>query len=84
MSEWISVKESMPEDNTYALVACVGGNVAVSFHCKSKPFLAGKDGRTSYSRKNNGKESGFFQLSHDYGYTITHWMPLPSPPEPEQ
>lgn len=84
MSEWIKCSDRLPEfkhDAGYVLVACDGGNVDKSFFCKNIEFLAGS--KTSYSRKTHGKESGYFEISHRYGYKVTHWMPLPNPPEAE-
>jgi len=77
--EWISVNDSLPEkDDCYVLVACAGGNVSESFYSTNKEFL--KCEGNSYSRKRQGKNSGFFGLAHKYGYEITHWMPIPPHP----
>jgi hypothetical protein len=81
MSEWISVEDRLPEkDQCYVIVACEGGYVDKTFYSKNREFFwlraAG-----SYSRRKQGKASGYFQLSHEYGYKITHWMPLPEPPK---
>lgn len=82
MSEWISVGDRLPNfDAGYVLVACEGGNVDKSFFCKNREYLANLKTSGSYSRKSQGKESGFFEISHSYGYRITHWMPLPDAPK---
>lgn len=63
MSEWISVKDRLPEGYTDVLVCFItasGYHVEVTFYCDHHP---------------------------DYGngwylpVNITHWMPLPEPPE---
>ena len=82
MSNWIKCSERLPDfDAGYVLVACEGGNVDKSFFCKNREYLANLKTSGSYSRKSKGKESGFFEISHSYGYKITHWMPLPEGPE---
>ncbi len=84
MSEWISVEDSLPEFKYacgYVLVACEGGNVDKSFFNMDREYLASARDAGSYSRKLQGKASGYFEISHRYGYKITHWMPLPEPPQ---
>jgi len=87
MNEWISVKDRLPEfehDAGYVLVACKGGCVDKSFFTLSRDYLALCKTSGCYSRKRQGKESGYFEIAHRYGYEITHWMPLPPPPAQEQ
>ena len=82
MSEWIKCSERLPEFEHgagYVLVACTSGYVTVSFFSKLRSF--GKITGKSYSRSCQGKNSGYFEISHQYGYVITHWMPLPAAPE---
>lgn len=76
--KWIKVEDSLPEDNTYCLVATSSGLVDKSFFSLNKEFL--KSFGLSYSRKQHGKFSGYFELSHSYGYKITHWALLPKHP----
>lgn len=77
---WIKVEDKLPEESDmYLLVACEGGNVQSTFYSENREFM--KLFGNSYSRKVHGKLSGFFQLSHEYGYKITHWQPLPKHPE---
>ena len=73
---WISVDERLPDsDNCYVLVLCEGGNVDKTFFSLNRDFH--RRAGNSYSRKDQGKLSGYFELSHKYGYKITHWLPLP-------
>ena len=84
MSDWISVEDKLPEaQRSHVVVHCEGGNIDITY-CLSdrenaKNFFL--DDSSSYSRKLHGKHSCCFQLSHEYGYKVTHWMPLPEPPK---
>lgn len=76
---WIAVGDRLPDmPSGYVLVHCEGGNITNDFFCRNREFHrhAGKH----YSRKVQGKESGYFQCSHRYGYRVTHWQPLPPAP----
>lgn len=71
MSEWISVKDRLPENNIVVLAFCVGtarnGNCSLVASCdKGFWFL-----------QNSGARLGFPNLQ----YCVTHWMSLPEPPE---
>jgi len=78
MSEWIKVVDRLPETQGYVLVATDTGLVDATFYSPNREFLR-RSG--SYSRKSQGKESGYFELAYKGGYRITHWMRLPSHPE---
>lgn len=83
-SAWVSVDDRLPEgDYNHVLVACEGGYIGRSFYCTDKDFLRSSKSAGCYSRKAHGKNSGFFDLSHQSGYKITHWQPLPLPPTQE-
>lgn len=77
-SQWISVEERLPEENCHLLVACEGGNVATTFYAIDHSFFDHAHGY-KLSRKVHGKYSKHFELARQYGYRITHWMPLPAP-----
>jgi hypothetical protein len=81
MSEWISVEDRLPEkDWQNVLVFCDEGNTQVTkYHSQRHIFKWEK--AYFYSRKKFGKYSGHFELCHELGYKITHWMPLPEPPK---
>lgn len=78
MSDWIKVEDALPDDNSHVLVSCVGGLVTVSFFSLNREFL--KRYGNGYSRSRLGKNSGYFEISHQHGYQITHWQPRPAPP----
>lgn len=87
MSEWISVDERLPDFKHcagYVLVACDGGNVDVSFFSLNREYLSKLKDSGRYSRGRQGKNSGFFLISHETGHKVTHWMPLPQPPETDK
>lgn len=84
MSEWIDTDEKMPESDDYYLVACKGGHVTLSYYLKdrvrAKDIFCGINKFSSYTRKEQGKASAHFEISHRYGYKIEYWMPLPKHP----
>lgn len=88
MSKWISVNESMPKQLQQAWVSFF-------FDCPSE--ISGQtshqgyaiwdtDGGWYFDVSTDGELIGR-KYCEDHGLlacTITHWMPLPSPPESEQ
>jgi hypothetical protein len=80
-NQWINVEDRLPElDYQNVLVFCDGGNIQTTkFHSDRFAFKWIKS--NCYTRKSLGKLSGHFMLSHDSGYKVTHWMPLPEPPK---
>lgn len=82
-SEWISVDERLPDSDCYVIVYCDGGNVTKSFFTTDREYLR-LSRNSRYTRKAYGKNSGYFAISHDDGYKVTHWMPIPNPPSEVQ
>lgn len=79
VSAWVPVSERLPDmPSGYVLVHCEGGNITNDFFCRDREFH--RHAGNYYFRKVQGKESGYFQCAHKYGYRITHWMPLPPAP----
>jgi hypothetical protein len=78
---WISVEDRLPDsDYQNVLVFCHGGKIQTTkFHSDRFAFKWPKS--NCYTRASLGKLSGHFMLSHDSGYKVTHWMPLPEPPK---
>ena len=78
MSEWISVKDRLPEHGAYVLVWLDG---------EDAPIVA--DYRpTGWSARTDGLRVGCMaycyggMIENDFNQQeITHWMPLPEPPE---
>lgn len=80
MSEWISVNDALPEDHSWVLVWHTGYGTPKKalFHeeCYAGDFELDGGGRVSFLNDwwevdGHNKNVG----------AITHWMPLPAPPE---
>ena len=74
MSEWISVKDGLPEDDVRVLVCGNGGD-------ESHVIAI-----TQYTHRKYGYNiEGWIEpwQYFFYNYEITHWMPLPEPPKEE-
>ena len=68
MSEWISVKDKIPEHNQFVLGCSKGGNMIVArcdLHINGQHLLDYVFMSTNLTHQITG---------------ITHWMPLPEPP----
>ena len=73
MSEWISVKERLPDKDGFYLVAYNEYEWGIA--CKRA---------TISMRFRTGKEAGVPKgFICDAGRAVTHWMPLPEPPKEE-
>lgn len=72
MAEWISVKERLPEKDSEAWY-----NLALTRE------RAGQRGPARVVRVGywNGYHKRFWGFDAPNSYTVTHWMPLPEPPE---
>lgn len=67
MSEWISVKDRLPEEQGNYLTHCYGNIEVQRFGFR---YEAGK----RITEKMDWNE-------HGYSYLTSHWMPLPEPPK---
>jgi hypothetical protein len=76
---WIPVGERLPSNDSYVLVSCSSGNVSTSYYSENVDFLS----RSSTWKSKDATPSRFFRLHHEYGYQITHWLPLPKALEVE-
>lgn len=71
MMEWISVKDRLPRDNTFALV-CVSGKPKKNISLENAYELAEFD----------MDEGWILEMWPEWeGPKVTHWMPLPEPPK---
>lgn len=80
MSEWVRVEDRLPTPWQSVLVFCKGGNITeCKFYgkeeCERWDYRFGRQGRAYY-----GKQGRWFEAA-EKGYVVTHWMPLPEPPE---
>jgi hypothetical protein len=71
MSEWISVKERLPE---------IGEQI--SFIATSKKVIQNQNGHVWFSHnENQWVENGACSQWYPIREQVTHWMPLPEPPK---
>lgn len=78
MSEWISVKDRLPDEGEIALTVCDNGKMFLLQKVSDEMF-----GVPIYWNYCCGfdKELG---PNESYCYDITHWMPLPAPPKEDK
>jgi len=73
--EWVSVEDRLPEVGSERyLILCKGGNRRLSYYWWN-------DGQRDVSDWQRVEGRGSVT---DYGYEVTHWQPLPPPPESTQ
>lgn len=72
--KWISVEESLPD----AKLAVLGYGIRSKRYGEYDPFPAV---HVVYTR---GEDEGWFTFWNDEYVAVTHWMPLPEPPEDER
>lgn len=87
MTEWISVKDRLPSQDGYYLVAYKLQTVPLIWQFDVYPFaldLYNTD-KFDFPRKKYKGKSGFYFYDSEYGFCensrVTHWMPLPKPPK---
>ena len=76
--QWISVKERLPEDGQVVLTSCEQGKVFL-LRKVSEEFLGG----TLLWKYCCGYDKDLAE-GESYCYEISHWMPLPKPPEAKE
>jgi hypothetical protein len=77
VSEWISVKDRLPEENQRCLTWC-GEPLACS---PGTEILIGRFYKNDADGEDpDGWGFSFYKQGFLGGYEITHWMPLPAPP----
>lgn len=72
MSEWIRVKDRLPEPFTSVLVSNSAG-VSLDEREATTAYFDGVDGQWYYL--------AFWDYDLWHKADVTHWMPLPAPPE---
>jgi len=74
---WISVEESQPKDCQHVLFCSKSGNIDKTIYWGRDMWKLnnGPKGREYY-----GKYGRYFEAANN-GYIVTHWQPLPPPPE---
>lgn len=85
MSEWISVKDRLPNKNDDYLTARVTKWHSVSIDVLSFALDLHKTGFCDFEDSNYIGMAGWYDYDSDWGYYdldgVTHWMPLPKPPK---
>lgn len=79
MGEWKSIaKHGFPKKNGFYLIHAVGCNTAIAFFTNNLD-ASHPDAFKGFDRP------GWYDYDATYGYfewlEVTHWMPLPEPPE---
>ena len=82
MSEWISVKERLPEIDMESAVyeRCV--NVIAATRMGRVIYVSYIS--NGYAKTQKGREPRFEWMGKICPFDITHWMPLPEPPACKQ
>ena len=85
MSEWISVKDKLPEENGKYLCVVVhrGGNVAIQSQCVYEFIANAEDDSDLFYKGVTGPVWAYYDVMMGMCATarVTHWMPLPELPE---
>jgi hypothetical protein len=75
MSNWISVKERLPEKLLYVLVYAIDSG---GYSPTRKTYPCAPQTAIDYLENNGKWSSGHLRIK------ITHWQPLPAPPEEKE
>lgn len=74
-TEWVSVEERLPESIVNkVLVYCENGYIGYGHYEKYQ-------GEETWYNLENGEPFSSWSLQNCLPYKVTHWMPLPKPPE---
>ena len=81
--EWIDVNDRLPEHLAIDVLICTSsGLVTSTFYCVDKNYFNLSCGEKLVGETD--EVSAHFRHAREYGYRVTHWMPLPLPPSKKQ
>ena len=80
--KWISVEEQLPEPNTTVLLIAHGWESQLVYIGKLEKVESEKSWLTGLVSK--ASEWTVYGFSYPKEPIVTHWMPLPSKPEPQK
>lgn len=83
MSEWISVKDRLPELNEIVLAVLNEPNKRLNYPYEEKILLLFRRGHNYITGFVEKWERPFGAETINYNSEVTHWMPLPQPPKGE-
>lgn len=73
---WIDVNDALPEhESGYVLVCMSSGLVTSTFYCSDRNYFNYVFGEGLCG--DTDEISARFRHAREYGYRVTHWMPLP-------
>ena len=77
-NEWVSVEDALPESIVNkVLVYCENGYIGYGHYEKYQ-------GEETWYNLESGEPFSSWNLQNCSPYKVTHWMPLPEPPEKEE
>lgn len=81
MQEWISVEDRLPELEQIVLAVLNEPNKRLNYPYEEKTLFLFRKGYNYITGYEEKWERPFGAETVDYNDEVTHWMPLPQPPE---
>jgi hypothetical protein len=85
MSEWISVKDRLPKPNSGRYLSWCGEKFCEIVGYGDYEWEEDGDDMNGYGWFFERENDGFYDnMVFDYSGKVTHWMPLPEPPQKDK